>query len=225
MKGMSLLLLGLPSWAPKCLYGRACSPRKWSWMHWHSTNQKSKITCKPEWFPDMPEAQLAGIWCAPNLLRSRNGHQTCHKEKGLYRAQTWAWDSYTPSPAEHWGYHSPGKAQQWENEGLAVGVKAEKQKSSWSLKLVQSEHTVRAKCLTEISTHLWKIKLEPCAQHGLHCTALHLRREEPWTPRDLDLSSPLLGCGYFSAWFIMIQRPVRGRISHSPLSKGHKQTC
>lgn len=96
MKGISLLLLGLPSWAPKCLYGRACSPRKWSWTHWHSTNQKSKITCKPEWFPDMPEAQLAGIWCAPNLLRSRNGHQTCHKEKGLCRVQTWAWDSYTP---------------------------------------------------------------------------------------------------------------------------------
>lgn len=87
MKGISLLLLGLPSWAPKCLYGRTCSPRKWSWMHWHSTNKKSKITCKPEWFPDMPEAQLAGIWCAPNLLRSRNGHQTCHKEKGLCRVQ------------------------------------------------------------------------------------------------------------------------------------------
>lgn len=243
-KGISLLLLRLPSWSQKCLCGRACSPRNWSWMHWHSTAQPQKSPASQNSSQTWQKHRWLGYNVPQTCQKAEMVTKPGHKEKVWCRVQTWAVGQLHPSPAEYcsdWEYHwdctageqREGKGKK-RSEKMRVWLWKEKQRSRRALGWHLKERSWCRVNNKQWGQGAWQ-KLAPSSGkyswyhvHSMICTALPFiwGGEEPWTPRELDLNSPpAQSCGYFSAWFITIQRPVRGGISHSPLSKGHKQIC
>lgn len=142
VKGISLLLLGLPSWAQKCLHWRALQPKEMKLNELTQHCTATKITCKPEWFPNMAKASWLGYDVAPNLVKKQKWSPNLSQRERYFVGFRNSYRVFSD-----WGYHCDCTAVEHRSEKMRVWLWKSRQRSrrsSWSLSANTSKSEVGA---------------------------------------------------------------------------------